>query len=504
MIRAFVSVSLWTLLSRITGFARDILLARLLGASLLMDAFAVAFRLPNHFRAIFGEGAFSSAFVPAYTRIRMQAGDLASRRFQGEILTLMLVAQGLLLALVLAFTPGFIGLLAPGFSTGPAMGLAVELMRITFPYLALISLVVLWTGILNAERRFAAGAAAPVLLNVAMISTLLLAGLFASGAHAAAWGVLIAGFLEAGLLAIAAWRAGLLARPAWPGGSGELGRFFRAFGPAVIGSAGVQIAMLADTIIVTFLPAGGASSLYYADRLYQLPIGVIGVAAGTVLLPEMTRRLAGGDEASAHRAQNFALAISLMLALPFTAAFLVIPEAIVAGFFGYGAFGPEAVGAAAGVLAAYAWGLPAVVAIRSLVASFHARGDTRTPLYAALTAIGLNLGLKLLLWQEHGAAGLAFATAIGAIANALILFVLAWKQKKAGPDADLALRLAIALTAAIWLVASLLLVKELFAYEMAGLPAILRLAVYASAGGFVYGLILLPAMRIARLPIRLR
>ncbi|MCU0817929.1 MAG: murein biosynthesis integral membrane protein MurJ [Beijerinckiaceae bacterium] len=505
MIRAFVSVSLWTLLSRVTGFVRDILLARLLGAGLMMDAFAVAFRLPNHFRAIFGEGAFSSAFVPAYTRIRTQAGDLASRRFQGEILTLMLIAQGLLLALVLLFTPGFIRLLAPGFAaSGQAMGLAVELTRITFPYLALVSLVVLWTGVLNAEKRFVAGAAAPVLLNLAMISTLLLAGFFASGAHAAAWGVLLAGVLEAGLLIIAAMRAGLLAPPVWPRWNGELARFFRAFGPAVIGSAGVQIAMLADTILVTFLPAGGASSLYYADRVYQLPIGVIGVAAGTVLLPEMAKRLAAGDETGAHKAQNQSLAISLMLAIPFTAAFLVIPQEIIRGFFGYGAFGEDAVRASAAVLAAYACGLPAVVAIRSLVASFHARGDTRTPLYASLTAIALNLGLKLLLWRDYGAAGLAFATALGAIANALILGALAIRQKKAGPDAELALQLAIAVIGTIWLIATLLLVREFAGSAFAALPAFAKLAVLTAAGIAAYGGILLFCARLAKLSLRFR
>jgi len=180
--------------------------------------------------------------VPAYTRIRTQAGDLASRRFQGEVLTLMLLAQGLLLALVLAFTPGFIRLLAPGFAAaGAAMGLAVELTRITFPYLALVSLVVLWTGVLNAEKRFAAGAAAPVLLNLAMISTLLLASFFASGAHAAAWGVLIAGVLEAGLLMIAAFRAGLLAPPVWPrwnGVGGSADRDARRHNPCHVPAAG--------------------------------------------------------------------------------------------------------------------------------------------------------------------------------------------------------------------------------------------------------------------------
>ena len=505
MIRAFLSVGLWTLASRVTGFLRDILLARLLGAGMMMDAFAVAFRLPNHFRAIFAEGAFTSAFVPAYARIRTQAGDLAARRFQGEILSLTLLTQGVLLIAVLLFTPGFVRLLAPGFAaSGDAMELAIELTRITFPYLALITLVVLWTGVLNAERRFVAGAAAPVLLNLAMISTLLAASFFASAAHAAAWGVLIAGFLEAGLLLFAARRAGLIARPARPRLGEEMRAFFRAFGPAVIGAGGVQIAMLADTILVTFLPQGGASSLYYADRLYQLPLGVIGVAAGTVLLPEMSKRIAAGDEAGAHLAQNRSLGLSLLLAMPFAVAFLMVPDAIIGGLFGYGAFDKAAVAAAAGVLAAYAVGLPAVVAIRSLIASFHARGDTRTPLYASLTAIALNLMLKLLLWKSHGAAGLALATALGAIANAAILATLAIRQKKAAPDANLGFAIATALIAGIWLMAALMLAEHVAGPQIAMLHPLLRLSVLGVTGGVTYLALALLCARISRLSITLR
>ncbi|HRE21263.1 MAG TPA: murein biosynthesis integral membrane protein MurJ, partial [Rhabdaerophilum sp.] len=351
MMRAFVSVGFWTLVSRATGFIRDILLANVLGAGLLMDAFTVAFRLPNHFRAIFAEGAFNTAFVPAFTRIRASAGATASDLFQGRILGLVLASQLVLLTLVLSFTPGFVRLLAPGFADRPdAMALAIDLTRIIFPYLALITLVVLWSGVLNAEKRFFEGAAAPVLLNIAMISTLLAGSFFTTYAHAAAYGVLVAGFLEAGLLAWGARRAGLLAPLRLPSLDPEVQRFFKAFGPAVIGAAGVQIAMLADTIIVTFLPQGGASSLYYADRLYQLPVGVIGVAAGTVLLPEMSRLIAEGKDDDAHRQQNRAITLSWLIAAPFLAGFLLLPDLIVAAFFQRGAFSAEATRATANVL----------------------------------------------------------------------------------------------------------------------------------------------------------
>lgn len=501
MIRAFLSVGLWTLVSRITGFVRDILLASMLGVGTLMDAFTIAFRLPNHFRAIFAEGAFNTAFVPAFTRIRTSLGEQASAIFQGRVLSMVLASQLVLLALVLANTKGFVTLLAPGFADRPeAMTLAIDLTRITFPYLALVTLVVLWSGVLNAEKRFIEGAAAPVLLNLAMISTLLMAGLFATPAHAAAWGVLVAGFLEAGLLAFGAWRMGLIARPRRPSLDPEVTRFFKAFGPAVIGAAGVQIAMLADTIIVTFLPQGGASALYYADRLYQLPLGVIGVAAGTVLLPEMSRLIAAGDPDAAHRQQNRSLVLSWLLALPFFAGFTTVSETIVAAIFQRGAFSAAATLETTGVLAAYAFGLPAIVAIRSIVASFHARGDTKTPLYASLSAIALNLGFKLVLWKPFGASGLALATAIGAIANFVILYALALRQKKTAPDGDFALRMALIVIATIWLAAVLLLVERM----LPGLPVIPRLGVEIGAGLITYGGVVWGGFRFFRLPLSLR
>ena len=471
---------------------------------MLMDAFSVALRLPNHFRAIFAEGAFSTAFVPAFSRIREQAGHKASMLFQGQILSLMLVVQLALLVLVLLFTPAFVSLLAPGFASRPdTLQLAITLTRITFPYLALMTVVVLWTGVLNAEKRYFEGAAAGVLFNVAIISTLLAGAMFTTYAHAAAWGVLVAGLLELMLLAWGAWRAGLLAMPAFPRASEETRRFFSAFWPAVIGSAGVQIAMLADTIIVTFLPQGGASTLYYADRLYQLPVGVIGIAAGTVLLPEMSRLIAAGREDKAHRQQNHALGMTFLLAMPFAVAFLMVPEVIVAAIFGYGAFGAEAVAGTAKVLSAYGIGLIAVVSIRSIVASFHARGDTKTPLYASLTAIAINLALKLVLWREHGAAGLAAATAIGAIANALILYGLAWRSGKTEPDVELAVHLGIVVGASIWLVASLRALAALYP-SVENLSPLAQLLMLGGVGALAYLIVSLAGAKLAGIRIRLR
>jgi putative peptidoglycan lipid II flippase len=317
MIGRIFTVGGFTLLSRITGFARDIVLAAVLGAGPIADAFFVALRLPNHFRAIFAEGAFNAAFVPAYARIREQRGAQTSGLFADRVFTLMMLSQVVLLAIALAFTPWVIRLLAPGFADDPArFALAVDLTRITFPYLLLISVVTLYGGILNAIGRFASAAAAPILFNLSIMAALALAWFFPGAGHAAAWGVLIAGCLEVLLLAADVTRQGV--RPAfrWPRLDEELRLFLKRFGPATLGSAGTQVALFADTIIASFLTTGALSALYYADRLNQLPIGVIGIAVGTVLLPEMSRRLAAGDEAGAHHSQNRAVELTLLLSVP--------------------------------------------------------------------------------------------------------------------------------------------------------------------------------------------
>ena len=335
MLSRILTVGGLTLVSRVTGFARDIVLAAILGAGPLADAFFIALRLPNHFRAIFAEGAFNAAFVPAYARVRGQAGAEAAKLFADRIFTLLFGVELVLLVLALVFTPTVISVLAPGLDP-ERFTLATALTRITFPYLLLVSMVTLYGGILNTLGRFASPAAAPILLNVAMVLTLGLAWLFPSAGYAAAWGVLLAGFLEALLVGSDAYAQGVLPRFAAARFNDDLKRFFRALGPAVLGSAGTQIALFADTIIASFLPAGALSALYYADRLNQLPIGVIGIAVGTVLLPEMASRLARGDEVGARGAQDRAVELTLLMSLPCFVAFLLVPDLIMLALFGHG------------------------------------------------------------------------------------------------------------------------------------------------------------------------
>ena len=432
MIERILTVGGLTLLSRITGFIRDIILAAVLGAGPVADAFFVAFRLPNHFRAIFAEGAFNAAFVPAYARVRHQEGAARAGVFADHIFTLLLASQIVLLAVALLFTPQVIDVLAPGFARYPGrFTLAVELTRITFPYLLLITLVTLYGGILNALQRFAAAAFASTLLYLSMMATLLLAAFFPSVGHAAAWGVLISGALQALLVGSDAWRVGALPSLRWPELDADVRKFFRALAPATVGSMGVQLALFADTIIASFLPAGAISALYYADRINQLPIGVIGIAAGTVVLPEMSRRLASGDHQGAAHAQNRTIEFTLLLSIPCLAAFFTIPELIMRALFMHGAFTAADATAAGRTLAAYGFGLLPFVLIRSTVATFFARGDTATPVKAALIAAAVNIAFKILLMGPLAQVGLALATSIGAWIN---LGLVIWFAHRAGHD----------------------------------------------------------------------
>jgi len=448
MLRKILSVGGWTLASRVTGFLRDVVIAAVMGIGPVADAFVVALRIPNHFRAIFGEGAFNNAFVPTYSRVLETAGPRAAGSFSSRITTLMLIVQVALLALALVAMPWVVTLLAPGFPADPAkFDLAVTLTRITFPYLLFVTLVTILSGVLNAHERFAAAAAAPILLNVALVGALGLAFLFPSAGHAAAWGVAVAGVLELLLVWIAARRAGIAPGLERPRLDPAMTNFFKVLGPAVIGSAGVQLAMFADTIIASFLPTGAVSSLYYADRLYQLPVGVIGIAAGTVLLPEMSRRIAAADVAGAHAAQNRAVGLTLALAAPFLVAFIAMPDLIMAALFQRGAFDAGAVQRASAVLMAYSLGLPAIVLIRSAVASFYAREDTTTPLIASLTAVAVNVAAKLVLTGPYGVVGLALGTVIGAWVNLGLLALLAYRRDWTAPSGALG-RMALAVAGA--------------------------------------------------------
>jgi putative peptidoglycan lipid II flippase len=498
MIGKILTVGGYTLVSRLTGFVRDIMLAAIIGAGPVADAFFVAFRLPNHFRAIFAEGAFNSAFIPAYARVRTEEGGGAATQFGDQIFTLLFASQIVLLALALVFTPQAIELLAPGFSREPQQfALAVSLTRITFPYLLLITLVTLWSGILNALHRFAAAAAAPILLNVAMMVTLAVAYLFPSAGYAAAWGVLISGILQVLLVGGDTLLMGVMTSFRAVRWDKDVRRFFKALLPATLGSAGTQLALFADTIIASFLSAGAISALYYADRIDQLPIGVIGIAVGTVLVPEITHRLAAGDEVGARETQNRAIEFALFFALPCVVAFLVVPGLIMRALFMRGAFTAADAHAAALTLMAYTIGLIPFILIRSVVAPFLARGDTATPVKAALIGTAVNIVCKVALMFPLAQVGLALATSIGAWLNFILVLYFAGRARLIAPDADLkttliklaaaAISLALVLALAAPFVTAMLSSWSRFRDESA--LAILILIGAAVYGGLVVALL---------------
>jgi putative peptidoglycan lipid II flippase len=473
MLGRIFTVGGYTLLSRLTGFARDIMLAAILGAGPVADAFFVAFRLPNHFRAIFAEGAFNAAFVPAYAHVYGERGEGSAKLFADRIFTLLFFSQLVLLIVAWLFMPQAMSVLAPGFTDDAEQRrLAIDLTRITFPYLLLITLVTLYGGMLNVMHRFASAAAASIFLNLSMMMTLALAAFFPSAGHAAAWGVLISGFLQYFLLAGDLARHGGLPRFAPLKFDDDVRAFFRALGPATLGSMGTQVALFADTIIATFLPAGALSALYYADRLNQLPIGVIGIAVGTVLLPEMSRRLTSGDRGGAMASQRRAFEFTLLFSVPFVAAFLTVPDIITRAMFARGAFSKTDAAAAGATLAAYAIGLIPFVLIRSAVATFYARKDTATPVKAALIGVAVNVALKIALVGSLAQVGLALATAVGAWINLLLVLGFAVRAGYLEFERAFVGSLARFLLAGIVLAATLWLAARLAAAQLAQLSTL--------------------------------
>ncbi|HEX4634736.1 MAG TPA: murein biosynthesis integral membrane protein MurJ [Rhizomicrobium sp.] len=424
MLKKLISVSGFTLLSRITGFARDALLAWTLGAGLLSDAFFVAFLFPNYFRSIFGEGTINPAFLPRYAALHAKGEHQDAARFANAVFAWQMAAQVVLLVLATLFMPLVIRVLAPGWS-GAQFDLTVSLARVTFPYLIMTLVAVQLSAMLNAINRFWAGAFWSNLQNLAMIATLLLYRWFPNAGYAAAWGVFAGGVAQLVFILWAGAREGLWLKITWPRWTPEIREFFVAFGAVTFGATSVVIAPFIDTILASLLPTGSRTALYYADRINQLPQGVFGIALGTVLLPEMSARLAKGDTAGSDAAQNRSAAMSLLLTLPFMVTFLLIPGTIIRAVFLHGAFNAQAAQLASWALMAYGTGLPAMAMLRIVQATFYARHDTLTPARSTVIALISNILLKLLfVWGfSLGVAGLALGTALGAWINVALLTV---------------------------------------------------------------------------------
>ena len=426
LLRSVATVGSYTLLSRVMGFVRDILTAALLGAGPVADAFFVAQRLPNLFRSLFAEGAFSAAFVPLFAGTMAEHGKEAARAFAEDALAVLLVA---LLAFVLLgeiFMPLVMRMIAPGFGDDPEkFDLAVALARITFPYLLFIALVALQGGVLNSVDRFAAAAATPILLNLFLIAALLMTKKFGwHDGRALAWAITGAGLAQFLWLMFSCARAGLALRLPLPRLTPGVRRTLAIMGPGAFGAGITQVNLLISTALASFLPSGSVSYLYYADRLNQLPLGVVGIAVGTAILPPLSRQLRLGDLSAAVATQNRGLELALLLTVPAAVALAVLADPIFAALFQRGAFSQAEAAATAAALAAYAAGLPAFVLVKVLAPAFFARHDTRTPVKVAVAAMAVNLALTVVLMQFLAHVGIALATTCAGWLNALTLLAL--------------------------------------------------------------------------------
>ena len=412
--KAFATVGGLSMVSRVFGFLRDILIAAVLGTGMVADAFVVAFRIPNLFRRLFAEGAFNSAFVPLFAKRLETDGAASARDFAEEAMSGLFALLLLVTAIAQIAMPWLVLGLAVGFADDPEkLSLATALTRIAFPYLACMSLVALLSGLLNSLHRYVVAAAAPIVLNLVLCSVLLYAQWRGydqrSAGYILVWGVAAAGVLQLAMLWFAAKQAGFALRLRLPRLTEGVRRLIALGVPGLIAGGITQINIVVGTIIAS-LEAGAVSYLYYADRLYQLPLGIVGVAIGVVLLPDLSRHLGAGDKVSAMDSQNRSMELALLLTVP-------------------AAFSSADTRATAHALAAFSIGLPAFVLIKVLQPSFFAREDTRTPMRFAGVNLVLNAGGSLLLFFVFKAAGfmphvgIALATSLAAWINALMLWV---------------------------------------------------------------------------------
>lgn len=489
--KAMATVAGLTGLSRIAGFIRDILTAAILGAGPVSDAFFIALKLPNFFRRVTAEGAFSVSFVPIYSakledgrakNPRANADQFASNAFMmmsALLSVFVLVAMFAMPLVIYAVAPGFVG-------DEVRFDLAVELSRITFPYLLLMSLTALLGGVLNALDKFAPFAFAPVLFNLALIAALLLSDLFETAGHALAYGILAAGVLQLLWLLVAALRQKFKLTVATPKMTGDMKKVFKLMGPGVIGAGVMHINLFADLILASFLGTGAISYLYYADRLNQLPLGVVGIAVGTALLPMLSRAVAAKKKGEAADLFNRSLEYCFLLALPAALALGAFAPILIETLFERGAFVAADTAATSVVLMSYAVGLPAYIAIKVFSTVHWAHQDTTTPVRISVIATVFNIALSVLLIQFIGVAGIALATGLaGWLQIAMHLDAL---KKRAGFGFDARFRRAFPRIVA----ASLVMVGVCFGYlhavEGFALALWFKTTVLVALGGGIYGL----------------
>ncbi|MGE0080892.1 MAG: murein biosynthesis integral membrane protein MurJ [Thiohalomonadaceae bacterium] len=511
LLRSTATVGGLTMISRVLGFIRDVVIARVFGAGLGTDAFFVAFKIPNFMRRLFAEGAFSQAFVPVLSEykakrsadeVRMLIADAAGTL--GGFLSLLSVA-GMLGApwLVMLFAPGFI-------DEAEKFALTTELLRVTFPYLLFISLAALAGGVLNTFSRFAVPAVTPVWLNISLIAAALFAApYFEQPVEALAWGVFIAGVLQLAFQLPAIARLGLLGRPRWGWSDPGVRRILKLMLPAIFGSSVAQVNLLLDTIIASFLVTGSVSWLYYSDRLVEFPLGVFGVALGTVILPSLSRQHAEAAPEDFAHTLDWAVRWALLIGVPATVGLMLLAGPMLTSLFHYGAFTDHDARMATLSLVTFSLGLVGFMLVKVLAPGFYARQDTRTPVRFGIYSMLFNMAVNLLVIVPLAMmgvsglhAGLALATSLAAFLNAGLLFrrLRADRVWRPAPGwGRFALRLMLAngaMGVVLWLFTGSL--DQWLA--MGGVERVLRLAALIAAGAAVYGAVLLAlGMRLSEL-----
>lgn len=459
LVKSTLTVGLFTLASRISGFLRDVMMANMIGASWMSDAFFVAFKLPNFFRRLFAEGAFNAAFVPSFSSILTADGRKQALHFAGEVMSVLLVVLLLLNAVFILFMPQITPVFAPGFATTPEkFDLTVALSQITFPYILFISLVSLLGGVLNSMGKFAAPAASPILLNLCMIGGMLwLVQSTPTPAHALAWSVFVAGIVQFAWLMMICLRHGCMPGLYMPRITPQVRAMLLLMAPAALGSGVQQLNLLIDVIIASHIP-DAVSYLYYADRITELPIGMIGVAVGTVLLPMLSRHIKAGEHEKARHEMNRALELVLLFGIPATAALLVIAEPIIRVLYMHGKFTTHDMGATTAALMAFTAGLPAFLAVKVFAPGFFANHDTKTPFKIALICVVVNLCFNLLLIHPFKHVGMAMATTIAGWLNLWLMVRILRKRNVFVPDRLLKQRLIKMLAGAKIMALSLFLI----------------------------------------------
>lgn len=490
LFKAMATVAGLTGVSRILGVIRDILTAAILGAGPIADAFFVALKLPNLFRRITAEGAFSVSFVPLYSETLEKEGDKEASIFASNAFGIMLVALLPFTLLAIIAMPFIIYVIAPGFEhNGLRYDLTVELSRITFPYLTFMSLTALLGGILNAHDKFAPFAAAPILFNLSLIIALLYFTEFSDTAgHAMAYGIAVAGVAQFIMLLGFVLYHGKGFKIKIPSFTFRIKKLFKLMGPGVIGAGVMHINLMADLIIASLLASGAISYLYYADRLAQLPLGMVGIAVGTALLPMLSKSIAAKDDKQTNNLFNRAMEICLVLALPAAVALFIIPETLISTLFERGKFTAEDTSFAATVLMGYAIGLPAYIMVKIFSTAYWSNQDTSTPVKISIIVTVINIALSIALIFPFGVAGIAVSTGL---VGWLQLFLLYRGLKE-----NITLKFDSRFKAAIlkivfatFLMAVILLVMDKFylvGENYSEMDRVIRLAIFVFTGMAVY------------------